>query len=332
MRAIVTGVGHYVPEHRLTNQDLEKMVDTNDEWITTRTGIKERRVLPPDQGTSYMAIRAAEMALGQRQISADSLDLILLATVTPDMPVPSAVSFVQRELGATNCWGFDMNGGCTGFIYALVTASQFIESGRHQRVLVIGADKMSSIINYQDRNTCVIFGDGAGAVLLEASENEDLGITDFDLHLDGTGADYLCMPGCGSLHPASPEVLEKRMQYVYQDGRTVYKYAVKGMVDVAERILSRNSLSGSDLRFLIPHQANMRIINAVAKKLDLAPEQVVVNIDRYGNTTAATIPLALSELCQKEKKEIPRKGDWMLMVAFGAGFTWGSILLKWAID
>lgn len=329
MGATIAGVGHFVPERRLTNAELEKMVDTNDEWITTRTGIKERRILDADKGTSFMAVQAARMMIDQGIVSADEIDLIILATVTPDMPVPSAASFVQRELNATNCWGFDLNGGCTGFLYALATGSQFIETGKYQKVLVIGADKMSSIIDYQDRNTCVIFGDAAGAVLLEPSKTPDAGIIDFDLHLDGKGIDHLNMTGGGSLHPASSETVRNRMHYVYQDGKTVFKHAVKGMADISEKLLDRNGVSSEELRFLIPHQANNRIIEAISKKLKLRPDQVIVNIQNYGNTTAATIPLALSEAYRNHQL---KKGDRILLSAFGAGFTWGSLLLRWSLE
>jgi 3-oxoacyl-[acyl-carrier-protein] synthase-3 len=329
MRTIITGVGHFVPTDKLTNKDFEKMVDTNDEWITTRTGIKERRILDKNKGTSYMASKAAEMVLEQTNISADQIDLIIVATVTPDMPVPATAALVQKDLKAKNCWGFDLNGGCTGFICALATGSQFIESGKHQKVMVIGADKMSTVLNYQDRTTCVLFGDGAGAVMLEPSIGDDQGIRDFALHLDGLGAEYLNIAAGGSLHPASYDTVKQNLHYVYQDGKTVFKHAVNGMTEVSELIMERNKLAAGDIKFLIPHQANYRIIDAVAKKMGLNPNQVIININKYGNTTAATIPLAMSEAHQEKKI---RKGDWLVMTAFGAGFTWGSLLLKWAID
>ena len=329
MRAIISGVGHYVPDKILSNSDLEKMVDTDDEWITTRTGIKERRILDKEKGTSLMATKAAEVVLEETSTSPEELDLILMATVTPDMPVPSAASFVQRNLGARNSWGFDINGGCTGFMCALTTGAQFIESGRHKKVLVIGADKMSAITNYEDRTTCVLFGDAAGAVLLEQCENDDLGIEDFILHLDGAGAESLMIAGGGSLHPASQETIDKKMHYIYQDGKTVFKHAVVGMADVSARIVERNNLNNKDIRFFIPHQANYRIIDAAAKKMGLDPERVVININKYGNTTAATIPLAMSETYRANKLQ---KGDWIVLAAFGAGFTWGSVLLRWAIE
>lgn len=329
MRAIISGVGHYVPDKILSNRDLEEMVDTNDEWITSRTGIKERRILDKEIGTSYMATKAAQVVLEETHTAPEDLDLILFATVTPDMPVPSAASFVQRDLGASNSWGYDINGGCTGFMCALTTGASFIESGRHKKVLVIGADKMSAITNYEDRSTCVLFGDGAGAVLLEAYDNDDLGIEDFILHLDGSGAESLSIEAGGSIYPASHETVDKKMHYIYQDGRTVFKHAVVGMADVSAKIVERNNISDNDIRFLIPHQANFRIIDATAKKIGLDPERVVINISKYGNTTAATIPLALSETYRANKLQ---KGDWIVLAAFGAGFTWGSVLLRWAID
>jgi len=329
MRAIITGVGHYVPDRILTNSDLEKMVDTNDEWITTRTGIKERRILDKEKGTSYMAIKAAEAVLKETQTSPDELDLILLATVTPDLPVPAAASFIQRDLGASNCWGFDINGGCTGFMCALTTGSQFIESGRHKKVLVIGADKMSAITNYEDRTTCVLFGDAAGAVLLESTEEDGLGIEDFILHLDGSGAESLKIEAGGSLYPASRETVDQKLHYIWQDGKTIFKHAVIGMADVSVKIMERNKLTEKDIKFFIPHQANYRIIDAAAKKMGLDSDRFIININKYGNTTAATIPLAMSETYRANKLE---KGDWVLLAAFGAGFTWGSVLLRWAID
>ena len=333
MRAIIAGVGHFAPENKLTNKDLEQMVDTNDEWITTRTGIKERRILGKGKGTSFMAVKAAEMVLSKRNISADELDLIIVATVTPDMPVPSTAALVQKELKTSNCWGFDLNGGCTGFVYALSVASQFVESGKHQKVMVIGADKMSAIIDYEDRNTCVLFGDAAGAVLIEPSNdnlaNDNLGIRDFILHMDGSGYKSLYVNAGGSLEPASQETVSKRKHFVYQDGKAVFKRAVKDMADVSIQIMEKNDLTGKDIRFLIPHQANFRIIDAVAKKMNLDREHVVVNIGKYGNTTAATIPLAMSEAYQDR---LIKKGDWIVISAFGAGYTWGSCLIKWAMD
>ena len=329
MKAIITGVGHYLPEQRLTNAELEDMVDTSDEWITTRTGIKERRILDKDKGTSYMAIKAAEQVLSHRGISPEEIDVLLTATVTPDLPVPNMGAVVQRELGATNCWGYDLNGGCTGFLYAFATAAQFIESGRFKKIMVIGADKMSAIIDYKDRNTCILFGDGAGAVLVEPTEDDNSGVKDFILHLDGIGEEYLYMTGGGSRYPASLNTVKDKMHYLYQDGRTVYKHAVNGMSDVTLRVLERNGLSGEDVDMLIPHQANYRIIDAVAKKVGLSEDKVMINVHKYGNTTAGTIPIALSEAYEQQRI---KQGDWIVMAAFGAGFTWGSALLKWAIN
>lgn len=328
MKAIISAVGHYVPEQRLTNADLEKMVDTSDEWITSRTGIKERRILDKEKGTSDMAVKAAEMVLAQRGISPEEIDVLLTATVTPDVVVPSMAALVQRELGATHCWGYDLNGGCTGFLCAFTTAAQFVESGRSRKVLVVGADKMSAIIDYEDRNTCILFGDGAGAVLVEPSDDDRTGVKDFILHLDGSGEDYLYMTGGGSRHPASLSTVKDKMHYLYQDGRTVYKHAVNGMADVFLRVLERNGLSGKDVGLFIPHQANYRIIDAVAKKVGISEDRVMINVHKYGNTTAGTIPIALSEAYQENRT---RYGDWVVMAAFGAGFTWGSVLLKWAL-
>jgi 3-oxoacyl-[acyl-carrier-protein] synthase-3 len=328
MRASITGVGHFVPEKRLTNQDLEQMVETNDEWITTRTGIKERRILDENKGTSYMAARAAKHALERAGVRPEKVDLIVVATVTPDMLVPSTAAFVQKELGASRCWGVDLNGGCTGFLCALATGAQFVESGRHKTVLVIGADKMSAIIDYEDRNTCVIFGDGGGAVLLEPAADGKTGIDDYELHLDGEGAKYLYLTAGGSLHPATHETIDQKLHYVHQDGRVVFKQAISGMADVSGRLLERNGVSSEEIKLLIPHQANYRIIDSVAKKLNLSPEQVMVNIQKYGNTTAATIPMAMSEAWQEGKLE---SGDRVVLSAFGAGFTWGSLLLTWTM-
>ncbi|CAB5085947.1 3-oxoacyl-[acyl-carrier-protein] synthase, KASIII (EC [Olavius algarvensis associated proteobacterium Delta 3] len=328
MNAIISAVGHYVPETRLTNADLEKLVDTSDEWIMSRTGIKERRILDTKKGTSHMAVKAAEMVLAQRGISPEEIDVLLTATVTPDLLVPSMAAVVQRELGATRCWGYDLNGGCTGFLCAFTTAAQFIESGRYRKVLVIGADKMSAIIDYEDRNTCILFGDGAGAVLVEPSDDDDTGVKDFILHMDGSGEDYLYMTGGGSRHPASLSTVNDKMHYLYQDGRTVYKHAVNGMADVFLRVLERNGLSGEDVNLFIPHQANYRIIDAVAKKVGISKDRVMINVHKYGNTTAGTIPIALSEAHQENRMKYE---DWVVMAAFGAGFTWGSVLLKWAL-
>ncbi len=328
MRAIITGVGHHVPEKKLTNADLEKMVDTNDEWIITRTGIRERRILETEKGTSEMAVPAAQAALSQAGVSPDELDMILTATVTPDQIVPSMAAMVQKKLGASNCWGYDINGGCTGFLCAFTTAAQFIESGRHQKILVVGADKMSSIVDYEDRNTCILFGDGAGAVVMEPSPDTNEGVQDFIIHLDGNGENSLYMTGGGSLKPATLATVNDKLHYIYQDGRTVFKAAVNGMAETTSRIIKKNGLTDSDIRLFVPHQANYRIIDAVARKIGLNQDQVVVNIEKYGNTTAATIPLALSEAWENRRM---KKNDWIIMAAFGAGFTWGSVLLRWAM-
>ena len=326
--AIITGVGHYVPSKVLTNKDLEKLVETNDEWIVSRTGIRERRILEEDKATSYMAWQAAKMILDEKQIDPNEIDLVIVATVTPDTFFPITGCRVQDMLGANRAWGMDLNGACTGFVYALATGAQFIESGMYKKVLVIGADKMSSILDFTDRTTCILFGDAAGAVLLEPSEDENYGVLDSILRSDGSGGQFLHMMGGGSLHPASHETVDSRLHYIYQDGRTVYKFAVTRMADVAAEIIEKNQLTGEDIKFFIPHQANLRIIDAAAKRMKLREDQVVINIDRFGNTTAATIPLALSEVYQAGKLN---KGDNIVMAAFGAGFTWGSSLIRWAI-
>ncbi len=325
--AAITAVGHFLPSERLTNADLEKMVDTNDEWIRSRTGIKERRILrDKDKATSYMATGAAEQALRKRGITADEIDLIIVATVTPDMVFPATACLVQAQLGASKAWGFDLSAACSGFLFALSTGAQFITSGKHEKVLVIGADKMSSIVNFADRTTCILFGDGAGAVLLEANE-EGLGIIDSIENTDGSNSKALCMAGGGSLIPASHQSVDDNLHYVYQDGRTVFKYAVKGMADVAVEIMERNNLTGDDVRYLVPHQANLRIIDATARRMGVNVDKVMLNIERYGNTTAATIPLCLYDW----ESEL-RKGDNLVLTAFGGGFTWGATYLKWAYD
>ncbi len=328
MRAMITAISHYVPEHVLTNADLEKMVHTSDEWITSRTGIKERRILGQNLGASYMATHAAQNVLEQRGVPARELDLIIVATVTPDMSVPSTAALIQDKLHADNCGGFDINGGCSGFLCALTTGAQFIESGRYQKVLVIGTDAMSAIIDYEDRNTCILFGDAAGAVLLEPTNNPDWGIEDFELHLDGSGAPYLCVPAGGSLQPASLDTVAKKLHYVRQDGKKVFKEAVKGMKKVVSSLLVKNGVDAQDIKLFIPHQANKRIIDAVANSLNLNSEQVYINIFKYGNTTSATIPMAMSEAYLDKMMQ---KGDRIILGAFGAGFTWGGVFLKWAI-
>jgi 3-oxoacyl-[acyl-carrier-protein] synthase-3 len=327
-RATITAVGHYVPDKVLSNLDLEKMVDTSDEWIRERTGIIERRIL--EQGaTSDLAVKAAEHLLSQRGIGAEEIDLIIVATVTPDMFFPATACLVQDRIGAKKAWGFDLSAACSGFVFALITGAQFIESGAHQKVLVIGADKMSAITDYTDRNTCILFGDAGAAVLLEPSDDPTLGILDQVLYCDGAGAPYLYQKGGGSLFPPTYETVDQKMHFLYQDGKAVFKVAVVGMADVAVEILSRNNLSSTDVDWLVPHQANKRIIDACASRMGLDPSKVMMNIDRYGNTTAATIPLCLSEWWQCGKL---RKGQTLVLSSFGAGYTWGAVLLRWSFD
>ena len=327
-RAKITAVSHYLPERRVTNKDLEKFVDTSDDWIVERTGIRERRVAAKGQATSDLGTIAAQRLLEKRGIGAGELDLIIVATVTPDMFFPSSACLVQTKIGAKNAWGFDLSGACSGFVYSLATATQFIVAGTYKKVLVIGADVMTSIIDYKDRATCVLFGDGAGAVLVEPAEEGEHGIIDFILRSDGGGGQFLYMPGGGSLNPTSPETIEKKMHYVHQDGRNVFKFAVRGMADISQEILTKHGLSPSDLKLYIPHQANLRIIKAAVEKMGLQESQVAINIDRYANTTAGTIPICLSEAV--ESKKINAK-DMVLLASFGAGFTWGSLLLRWEI-
>ena len=325
--AAITAVGHYLPETRLTNADLSEMVDTTDAWIRSRTGIEERRILTGEQkGTSYMAVRAGEEILRKRGIAAEEIDAIIIATVTPDMAFPATACLVQAELGATKAWGFDLSAACSGFLFALNTGAGLIECGRAEKVLVIGADKMSSITDYTDRKTCVLFGDAGAGVLLEASQ-DGCGLIDSILRTDGHGWEALCMLGGGSLNPATHDTVDRKMHYLHQEGQTVFKIAVKGMADVAEEIMERNQLTGEDIRYLVPHQANQRIIHAVARRMDLDPERVMLNISRYGNTTAATIPL-----CLYDWEDQLKKGDNIVIAAFGGGFTWGATYLRWAYD
>jgi 3-oxoacyl-[acyl-carrier-protein] synthase-3 len=305
------------------------MVDTTDEWILSRTGIRERRILDADKASSDMGAEAVKKLLAQRGIGADEIDIIIVATITPDMFFPSTGNLIQQKIGATKAWSFDISAACSGFVYALSIASQFIEGGRYSKVVVVGADKMSSITNYKDRNTCILFGDAAGAVLLEPSPDEQTGLMDYILYADGTGVDYLYLKAGGSKYPASIETIENEWHYLYQDGKAVFKYAVQGMSDVSAEILEKNGLTGKDVKLFVPHQANLRIIDAAAKRMGLDPEKVCINIDRYGNTTAATIPLALSEAYQEGRLQ---KGDVVVLATFGAGFTWGSCLVRWGID
>lgn len=328
VRAAITAVGHYVPEKILTNADLEKMVDTTDEWIRTRTGILERRIL--EQGaTSDLGVKAVEMLLKNRGIAADEIDVIIVATVTPDMFFPATACIIQDKIGAKRAWGFDLSAACSGFVYALVVGAQFIETGTSKKVLVIGADKMSSIVDYTDRNTCILFGDGAGAVLLEPSDDSSFSILDHVLYADGSGGSYLYMKGGGSLYPSTHETVENNLHYLFQDGKSVFKVAVIGMADVSEEIMKRNNLTGKDVDYLVPHQANLRIIDACVERMGIDPSKVMINIDKYGNTTAATIPLCLSEWwhCGRLKR-----GHTLVLSSFGAGYTWGAVLVKWAFD
>jgi len=327
INAAITAVGSFVPEDVLSNKMLEEMVDTNDEWITTRTGIKERRILKdPEKGTSYLGIKAAQNLIEKSGVNPEDIDLVLFATATPDMPVASTAAYTASQIGAVNAFSYDLQAACSSFLYGMSTASAYIESGKYNKILLIGADKMSSIINYKDRATCIIFGDGAGAVLFEPN-HEGLGHQDEILRTDGIGRNFLKIEAGGSLHPASEETVKKEQHYVYQDGKTVFKFAVSNMADVSEKIMLRNNLSGDDVNWLVAHQANKRIIDATSKRMKLANEKVLMNIQRYGNTTSATLPLLLSDYEKKLKK-----GDNLVFAAFGGGFTWGSIYLKWAYN
>ena len=327
IRAAITGVHGYVPDYVLTNQELETMVDTNDEWITSRTGIKERRILKGEgQGTSVLGVQAAKGLLEKTNTNPEDIDLVIVATVTPDMVFPATANLVAAEIGAVNAFGFDLGAACSGFIYALTTGAQYIESGMLKKVLVIGADKMSSIIDYSDRTTCIIFGDGGGAVLLEPSEDED-GIIDNIHKSDGTGAQFLNMKAGGSRYPATIETVQAKEHYARQDGSTVFKFAVTNMADYAAKIMERNNLTSDEVDWLVAHQANKRIIDATAKRMGVTDEKVLMNIERYGNTTSGTIPLLLWDYERQLKK-----GDNLVLAAFGGGFTWGAIYLKWAYD
>ena len=326
-RVKISALGIYVPPRILTNADLEKMVDTNDEWIMSRVGIRERHIVDKGVATSDLATEAAKTALAQRGIDASELDAIIVATVTPDMLFPATACLVQDKLGAKKVWGFDLSAGCSQFVYALQVGAQFVQTGAHKKVMVIGADVMSSIIDYKDRATCVIFGDGAGAVILEPSEEDSLGLIDFLHEVDGSGGASLYMPGGGSLNPPSHETVDKNMHVVHQDGQAVFKFAVRKMAESCDEILKKNGLTGSDIDVFIPHQANLRIINATAERLKMHPENIVINIDRYGNTTGATIPLAMHTAIEDGRL---KKGSMVLLAAVGAGFTVGTTLLRWA--
>ena len=325
--AAITGVGGYVPEYRLTNKILETMVDTTDEWITTRTGISERRILKGEGlGTSDMGTEAVRNLCAKRGISPEEIDCLICATVTPDLVFPATANIISDKTGIKNAFSFDIGAACSGFLYALTTGSSFIESGRYKKVIVVGADKMSSIIDYTDRTTCIIFGDGAGAVLLEPSNDEN-GVLDSVLKSDGSGRQHLHMKAGGSVKPSTIETVLAREHYVYQEGQSVFKFAVKGMADVTEQVMKRNNLTSDNIAWLVPHQANLRIIEATAERMNLPKEKVMINIQKYGNTTAGTIPLCLWDWESKLKK-----GDNIILAAFGGGFTWGSTWVKWAYD
>ena len=325
--AAITAVGGYVPEYVLTNKILATMVDTNDEWITSRTGIKERRILKEQgQGTSFMAIKAAEQLLSKNNINPEDIDMVIMATATPDMPVAATGVYVASQIGAVNAFSYDLSAACSGFLFGMSTAARYIESGRYKKVLLIGADKMSSIVDYTDRTTCIIFGDGAGAVLFEPNL-EGLGVQDEILGSDGVGRPSLKIDAGGSILPPSNQTIADKQHYVHQDGKTVFKFAVSKMADVSEKIMQRNNLTGDDVSWLVPHQANKRIIDATSRRMNLPQDKVMLNIHRYGNTTSATLPLCLFDYENQLKK-----GDNIVFAAFGGGFTWGSIYVKWAYD
>jgi len=327
IKAAITGVGGFIPDYILTNQELETMVDTSDEWIMSRTGIKERRILKGEgKGTSVMAVKAVRELLEKTNTDPKEIDLLICSTVTPDMVFPATANIIAAEVGAVNAFGFDVEAACSGFIYSLSTGSQFIETGKYKKVIIVGADKMSSIIDYTDRTTCILFGDGAGAVLLEPEEN-GYGIMDFMHKSDGTGVEYLFLKSGGSKSPATIESVTAREHYVYQEGAAVFKFAVTNMADFAERIMERNNLNGEDIAWLVPHQANKRILDATARRMGISTEKVMLNIHRFGNTTGGTIPLCLWDYESKLKK-----GDNIILAAFGGGFTWGSVYIKWAYD
>ncbi|MCH7964434.1 MAG: ketoacyl-ACP synthase III [Bacteroidetes bacterium] len=325
--AVITAVGMYVPDKVLDNAYFESTMDTTEEWITTRTGIKERRILE-NGATSDLATKATEDLLQQHNVNPEEIDVIIIATVTPDMLFPATACLVQERIGANNAWGFDLSAACSGFLFAYQTGCAFIESGQYKKVLVIGADKMSSILDYSDRNSCILFGDGAAAVLLEQSEDLNLGLQNSTLRIDGVGKDKLLMSGGGSLNPPTHETVDKKMHYLYQDGKAVFKVAVIGMADVSYELMQKNNLTSDDIAFLVPHQANKRIIDATGKRMGLDSDKVMMNIDKYGNTTAATIPLCLVEYYRDGRI---KKGDKLILSAFGAGYTWGSSYLVWAI-
>ncbi len=327
IRATITALGGYVPKNIVTNFDLEKIIDTTDEWITTRTGIKQRHIEnDKTKATSDMCVEAVKELCAKRGIHPEEIDLLICGTVTPDMVFPSTSNLICAKVGAKNAWGFDLSAACSGFIYALTTGAQFIETGRYKKVVIVGADMMSRILDYEDRTTCVIFGDGAGAVLLEPT-TEDIGIVDFMLHADGNGVTHLHMKAGGSLNPASIETVTNKMHYVYQEGQAVFKNAVYNMAEVSAKIMEKNSLTAADVKWLVAHQANKRIIDATASRMGIGSDKVMMNIERYGNTTAGTIPLLLWDY----EKQL-RKGDNLILSAFGGGFTWGAVYIKWGYN
>jgi 3-oxoacyl-[acyl-carrier-protein] synthase-3 len=325
--AKITGVAGYVPPRVVTNLDMEKMVETNDEWIRTRTGIRERHFAGPGVATSHLATEAAKKLLTAKNVRPEEIELIVLASVTPDMFFPATACLIQDRLGAKNAWGFDLSAACSGFVYALTVGAQFVGAGTHKKVLVIGSDVMTSILDFNDRATCVLFGDGAGAVLIEPSTSDSEGIIDFANDVDGSGGCNLYMPAGGSLHPSTQETVEKRMHYVHQEGQQVFKYAVRRMSELAVQLLERNGLTSRDLALVVPHQANLRIIRAMQERLGVDDSKVMVNIDRFGNTTAGTIPLGLMDALDEKRL---RKGDLVLLISVGAGYTTGGILMRWA--
>jgi len=327
LKANITATGKYLPKEVLTNHDMAKLVETSDEWIQTRTGIRERRKVQKGEATVDMSTNAVRDLMERYNLDAKEIDAIIVATVTPDMILPCSAALVQKNINAVNAWGYDLSAACSGFLFGLESGAALIVSGRCEKVIVIGADTMSSILNYEDRNTCILFGDGAGAVLLEPSE--EFGIIDSELRIDGTGGEFLRVDGGGSLHPASHETVSNKLHYVRQDGKTVYKFAVRGMADISYEVAERNSLKGDDISLFIPHQANKRIIDAAAKRLGLKESQVMINIDTYANTTSATIPICIAEVSEKNRLNI---GDNVIISTFGAGFSWGAMYLKWGMQ
>ena len=325
MNAKITATAHSTPEGVMTNFDIEKLVDTSDDWIRSRTGITQRHVVSESEASSDISTRIAISLLKKSGIDPDEIDVIIIGTVTPDHFTPSTAALVQRNIGASNAWGYDLSAACSGFLYGLETGANFIASGKYKKIMVIGVDIMTSILDFQDRDTCVIFGDGGGGVILEPTSSKN-GIVDSILHMDGSGGEYLIVPGGGSRMPASEKSVNDRAHYIKQDGKTVFKHAVKGMADVSEKILFRNNLTGDDIALFIPHQANKRIIESAANRCGISEDKVLINIDQYGNTTAGTIPIAINEAINDKRI---KNGDYLLLASFGAGFTWGSILIKW---